>query len=236
MKKSVAVIFVFAVIALFLVASNGLSSLTGWQILDLPEPPPVPGMTSDQVVATPVPTAAPVATPVPTAETANLPTGTDMAAVLARLDAIEKLLPGWEERLNNIEAQVAIASNIVSRLDAMQSQIDALNIDVSNLKNRPSVEAPFFEQLSGLQGAVKRNTVLSILLSVIALAIVIAMIGTAIVNHKKDMVENKRLIKNYLINYQKAGYKLETLRMHLRACGWKDDFVNEAVRELPKQV
>ncbi len=234
MKKSVAVIFVFAVIALFLVASNGLNSLTGWQILDLPEPPPVPGMGSDQVLPSPTITPVPVATPVPTTETANLPTGTDMAAILARLDAIEKLLPGWEQRLNNIEAQVAIASNIVSRLDAMQSQIDALNIDMSNLKNRPSVEAPFFDQLSELQGTVKRNTILSILLSVIALAIVIAMIGAAIVNHKKDMVENKRLIKNYLINYQKAGYKLETLRMHLRACGWKDDFVNDAVRELPK--
>lgn len=234
MKKSVAVISVFAVLALVLAFTNGFKTLTGYQALDLPEPPPPPGMESDQVTPTPTPTPTPnVTRPTPTAATADLPTGEDWESVIARLNALEDLFPAWEERLNRAEAQAAIAANVVERLDAMQSQIDALRVDVDNLKREAQRQyaafPDFMSSLNSLEGASKRNAVISILLSVIALALVIGMIATTIVQHKREFEEDRKLIKNYVDNYEKAGYKKDSLRMHLRASGWKDWFIESAL-------
>ncbi len=240
MKKSVAVVLVLLVLGIFLLFSRG--SITGWQTIDLPPPPPVPGMTSTTNVS---PTVYPVVSTTATNYSyqytdITIPSGESFSAVLARLDAVEEkleavdLLPAWEERLNTAEAQVSMASNMAARLDAMQSQIDALVVEVNNLKTRPSVEAPFFDQLSTLESSSRKNLILSFVLFFFILLIVAGMIIMAIVNHKNDTIENKRLLRQYLINYQKAGYRLDTLRMHLRACGWKDVFVDEVVRELPR--
>ncbi len=258
MKKSVAIVLlvIFAALSFY----NGYKAITGLQIIELPAPPSPPGMgeaeapvpqvpspPQDQVQPTPTAQPAPTAAPAPRPRRAaqapsavsRIPSGTDTAAILARLDAIEqivKLLPGWEERLILVETQAALASDVVARLDAMQSQIDALQIAVDNLKpTKPFIDEPtFFDNLRNVQGSVKRNAILSISLSVLALLIVISMIASGIAQRKKVNMENKNLIRQYLMNYQKAGYKLETLRMHLRASGWKDEVINEALKELPK--
>ncbi|MCX6708826.1 MAG: hypothetical protein NTW67_04250 [Candidatus Woesearchaeota archaeon] len=245
MKKSVAVVLVLAVLGIFLLFSRG--SITGWQTIDLPPPPPVPGMAADTTTTTTnvSPTVYPVVSTTATDYSSeyadiDIPSGESFSAVIARLDAVEEklgavdLLPAWEQRLNTAEAQVSMASNMAARLDAMQSQIDALVVEVNNLKQRPSVEAPFFDQLSTLESSSRKNLILSFVLFFFVLLIVAGMIIMAIVNHKNDIIENKRLLRQYLINYQKAGYRLDTLRMHLRACGWKDIFVDEVVRELPR--
>jgi hypothetical protein len=246
MKKSVAVIAIFALLAIILALSNGYNTLTGLQVIDLPEPPPIPGMESEQVQTTPQPSPTPKPTPVPTDEAAGLiegeiPTGEDMAAVLARLDAIENklkaldLLPAWEQRLNKVEAQASIAADMSARLDAMQSQIDALRVDVDNLKmltGRPFVDQPmFFDELGRLS---RKNTILSVTLSVVVLGILIAMIAANILQRKKEYLADKKLLRQYLLNYQKQGYRLDMLRMHLKASGWADWFIDEVTRELPK--
>lgn len=264
MKKSVTVILLLAVIALILAMSNGYRTLTGMQgvdLFDLPAPPSPPGMGEEQP-AQQAPPAAP-SPPVeydyeyeepeyeeptyvyePTYEAADyldveIPEGEDLAAVVARLDAIEMklealdLLPAWEQRLNTLESQVALASNVVARVDSMQSQLDALRVEVTNLKQRPAVESPAFD-FSSLIDGVRRNVLLSISFSVFTLFIIAGLIMAVIVNRRNVMMENKNLLRQYLINYKKAGYPMETLRMHLRACGWKDDLINEVVKELPK--
>lgn len=238
MKKSVAVIFALTILGLFLVATDSFKSLTGFQVLDLPEPPPIPGLESDQVQH-PSPEVQPtppqVQLPTPTNATAGLPTGEDYSAILARLSAIEKLLPGWEQRLNDIEAQVAIASNVVARVDALESQVNGLRVDVDNLKraaSRPYVDQPMLvDELSKLG---KRNTILSVSLSLLLFVIVGGMIAGTLVQRRNEYLADKKILSQYIVNYQRAGYKLESLRMHLMASGWKSTFIDEVIKELPK--
>jgi hypothetical protein len=228
MQKSVTAILVIAVLTLFLAASNGYNSLTGYQALDLPEPPPPPGMESDQVT----PPVAP-----PAATTTTVPKTSDMQAILSRLDLIEQkigILPAWEQRLVAAEAQIKIAADMSSRLDAMQSQIDALKVDVENLKQRPSFEAPFFDAITNLQGQARKNAILSITLSILALIIIAGMIGLGMVQKHRTELEDKKLVRQYLANYLNAGYKLETLRMHLLANGWDEKFIDERIKEIPR--
>lgn len=232
MKKSVAAILVIAVLTLFLAASNGHNSITGYQASELPEPPPPPGMEADQAVP-------PVTQPVtpPTTTTTAAPTPSDIQTIRSRLDLIEQkigALPAWEQRLSAAEAQIKIAADMSSRLDAMQSQIDALKVDVENLKQRPSFEAPFFDAIANLQGSQKKNAVLSITLSVLALIIITGIIVAGIVNRRDQDAQDRKLVRQYLTNYINAGYRLETLRMHLLANGWNEKFIDERIKELPK--
>ncbi len=232
MEKRVAAIVVIVVLILFLAISDGRRTLTGMQASDLPEPPSPPGMESDQVVP-------PVTQPVTTTTTTRPTTSeiSDMQAILLRLNLIEQKLgslQGWELRLTNAEAQIKIAADMSSRSDAMQSQIDATKVDVENLKQQPSFEAPFFDAISNLQGSQKKNAVLSITLSVLALIIISGMIAAGIVQKKKTESEDRKLVRQYLMNYANAGYKLETLKMHLQANGWDNKFIDERIKELPK--
>jgi hypothetical protein len=237
MEKRVAAILVIAVLTLFLAASNGYHSLTGFQSLDLPEPPSPPGMESDQVTAPVTPAAATTTTGTATTTTTTAPKTSDMQAILARLDLIEQkigVLPAWEQRLAAAEAQIKIAADMSSRLDAMQSQIDAMKVDIANLKQQPSFEAPFFDAITNLQGSQKKNAILSITLSVLALIVISGMIAAGIVQKKKTELEDKKLVRQYLVNYTNAGYKLETLRMHLQANGWDEKFIDERIKEIPR--
>ncbi len=246
MKKSVEVIVIFALLAIILGLSNGYHILTGLQVLDLPEPPPPPGMTSDQKNVTPPPPKPELSLPVSTSDASGLlnvsiPSGDTIAAINAKLDAIDQklkaldLLPAWEERLNKVEAQAAIASDMAARLDGMQSQIDSLRVDVDNLKNRPYFDEPAFTgQFSSINLSIKKNTILSISLSVLVLAILIAMIVSNIIQRRKEYETDKKLVRQYLLNYQKSGYRLDTLRMHLLASGWAGWFVDEVLKEMPR--
>jgi len=234
MKKRVAAILVIAVIMLFLAVSNGHRTFTGMQASDLPEPPSPPGMESDQVLP---PVTQPVTTTTTTTTRPTAPEISDMQAILLRLDLIEQKLgsmQGWELRLTNAEAQIKIAADSSSRQDAMQSQIDATKVDVENLKQQPSFEAPFFDAIGNLQGSQKKNAILSITLSVLALIVISGMIAAGIVQKKKTELEDKKLVRQYLMNYANAGYKLETLKMHLQANGWDNKFIDERIKELPK--
>jgi hypothetical protein len=232
MEKRVAAIAAIVAIILFLAVSNGHRTFTAMQALDLPEPPSPPGMESDQVLP-------PVTQPVTTTTTTR-PTTSEISntqATLTRFDLIEQKLgslSAWELRLTNAEAQIKIAADMSSRQDAMQSQVDATKIDVENLKQQPSFEAPFFDAISNLQGSQKKNAVLSITLSVLALIIISGMIAAGIVQKKKTESEDKKLVRQYLMNYTNAGYKLETLKMHLQANGWDNKFIDERIKELPK--
>lgn len=167
----------------------------------------------------------------------DVPEGEELEDVVGRLDAIEEmlgaldLLPAWEERLNNVEAQAAMAANMGSRIDGLESRIEKLEVDVRNLKNKPDVQAAFFDQVTELKNVSKRNAMLSISLSVFVLLIVILLVAAAVMGRMHERKENKELIRHYLENYSKAGYSMDTLRMHLRASGWPDKIIDEAAQE-----
>lgn len=162
------------------------------------------------------------------------------AEVLDRIAAIEQmltaldLLPVWEERLNNVEQQAALAANFGARIDALESRVQQLEVDMRNVKSSPDVQAAFFDQMTDLKSMSRRNAMLSISLSVFVLLIVGLLIAAAVMGRIQEKKENKELVKEYLDNYTKAGYSLETLKMHLRASGWKDAFIDGAIRELGK--
>jgi len=248
MKKSVLVIALLLVAVFFLV-SNG--RITGLQMLDLPAPPPPPGMEADTSDDEPAPTAAALP-PIPAPPQIQMPiTTTSAADVLAgipegdtiadRIDVLEQkmvaveLLPGFEDRLNNVEAQTAISGNVVQRLDAIESRVDGTRVEIDNLKQaatRPYVDRPALTDALADLG--KRNLTLSVSLFVLVLFIVIGMLVTSIIHKAKEKKESRKLVKNYLVNYQKTGYKLPALRMHLRACGWDEKLIDEIIKELPK--
>lgn len=251
MKKSVAVILVLAILSLFLLFSKG--GLTGWQMLDLPAPPAAPGMTEQAAPQVQVPTAPtppveyeeepveeyeeeipPEPEPPGTVyeeevveepvveEIIEEPAGPDVSS---RLDAVERTLDTISPALRSLQDQLADIYTI-------KSEIDALKVKTGNLQQRPTVEFPL--NVDEIQGPIKRNLILTISFFVFVMLIITVMISVAIINRRNDAIDNKRLLRQYLVNYQSAGYRLETLKMHLRACGWKDDLIEEVVKELPK--
>ncbi len=238
MKKSVAVILVLAVLALVLLFSKG--NLTGWQMLDLPAPPSPPGMGGDEeeeeaIIETvdyediPPEPEPPgyyeeevVEEPVVTIET-YAPVD---ASVSSRLDAIERTLD------STITPAIRALQENLAEFYTMKSDVDALKVETRNLRQQPSVEFPL--SVTDIEGPIKRNLVLTVSFFVFVMLIIVVMISVVIINRHNDAVDNKRLLRQYLVNYQNAGYKLETLRMHLRACGWKDELIEEIVRKLPK--
>jgi len=214
MKKSVVALLVLIAV---LLAFSKINTLTGFQILDLPAPPSPPGMAAEQ--AAPTLTPAPIVVPVPTP---LVPAPTPPVVEVPRVSS-------------ELEGRVGI---LEQRLNSLQSQVEAMDVNLQNIRvatGRPYVEEPtFLSSLSNLRGSISRNTVLSVSLSVFILLIVISIIISGIVQRKNTNEENKRLIRQYLMNYQKAGYRLETLRMHLRACGWRDQLIDEAIKGLPR--
>ncbi|MBS3147412.1 cupredoxin family copper-binding protein [Candidatus Woesearchaeota archaeon] len=166
----------------------------------------------------------------------------EVTSLTGRVESLEQkisalsLLPEFEARLNTAEAQGSAASNVGARVDALQSQVGGMKVDLENVKyaaNRPVVEQPTFTAgLDALRSSIKTNAIFSLGLAIFALLLVIAVIVTGINQRKTSFQENKRMIKQYLSNYQSQGYPLSTLRMHLRACGWKDEFVEDCLKEL----
>jgi len=227
----VLLLLVFAVLAVFLAASNGYKTLTGGQALDLPAPPAPPGM-EETLAPIPNVTITPVSTlniTIPAPVVPNISTAPIERPIAVPEPSIQ-VPSDIEQRLADIEAKASAASSAASRLDAMQSQIDGLKVDVTNLQQRPSVEAPFFDSLN----AAKRNTVLSISLSVLALIIVASLVGYGILQKKKAEDDDKRKLRQYLLNYQKAGYQLDALKEHLSASGWNEQLIDEVISEMPK--
>ena len=216
------------------------------QVLELPPPPPLPGMESDQVL----PEEDDEDDEEDEGEEEDEPT-TDAADLLAefeefeevsdRLYAVEQrltvlyLLPAWEERLNQVEARAASIPDVGARIDTLDSRVDSMRVDLDNLKqlaNRPFVDQPMF--FGNLKSLGKRNTTLSISLFAFVLLIVAGMIASYIVERKRERIQSKKLVRQYLLNYQKTGYRMESLKMHLKASGWDDKFIEEVIKEMPK--
>jgi len=66
------------------------------------------------------------------------------------------------------------------------------------------------------------------------LIIVAGFIAFGIFQKRKAEDEDKQKLRQYLLNYQKAGYNLDTLKEHLSSSGWNESLIDEVVRELPR--
>lgn len=158
------------------------------------------------------------------------PSTTTASSVEARLEAIEfKLraldsLVTLEQRVNDAEAMARNVGAFDQRISALESSVQALQNEMRRL---PQQQSPFNAQ--ELQDGIKWNTILSVSLSVFILLIICGYFASLIIQRKHEREESKRLLKQYLTNYQKQGYRLETLKMHLKASGWSDDIINEVM-------
>ncbi|HLF54450.1 MAG TPA: hypothetical protein VI612_01900 [Candidatus Nanoarchaeia archaeon] len=225
MKKSVEVTLLIAILGVIVFFTQGAQTLTGLQAIDvsqLPAPPSPPGMMDVTVPTTPAPAASLPPTPPPPAV----------------VPAVEEPVPVTKPTYIGVPSSDQFSA-LQARIDSLQSTVDGFSVTAENMRqfmSRPVVEQPaFFESLNSLKGTVRNNAILSISLSVFVLLLVIGLIANGVVQKKRTDEENKMLLVQYLANYTKAGYNIETLRMHLRACGWHDDMIQGAVQELRKR-
>lgn len=241
MKKGVALILV----ALLLLVPVLAKQFTGMQVLDLPPPPPPPGSADSGVDTSPdsdddvQDIYVPPATSQAQQLLDSLPS--DVTALEARVETVEgqldvvALVPQFESRLNTVERQAAVASEVAGKVETLESQLSALKVSLQNLQQRPYVERPAFTgSISAVQSTIKKSSILSISLSVVTLLIVIAVILYAV--HSKHLAreEDKAHLVQYISNYLKQGYKQSTLKSHLLASGWDEQLVDEAFEEKGK--
>lgn len=226
MKKSVEVTLLIAILGVIVFFTQGAQTLTGLQALDisqLPAPPSPPGMMDVTVPSTPTPAPASTLPPTPPPP----------AVVPAAPEPVPIAKPTY------VAPSSDQFSALQARIDALQSTVDGFSVTAENMRqfmSRPVVEQPtFIESLNSLKGTVRNNAILSISLSVFVLLLVIGLIANGVVQKKRTDEENKMLLVQYLANYTKAGYNIETLRMHLRACGWHDNMIQGAIQELRKR-
>jgi hypothetical protein len=164
------------------------------------------------------------------------PSTTSASSIEARLEAIEFKLKALdslvllEQRVNDAEAMARNVGEFDSRISSLESSVQALQ---NELRRLPQQQSPFNAQ--ELQDGIKWNTILSVSLSVFILLIICGYFASLIIQRKHETEESKRLLKQYLINYQKQGYRLETLKMHLKASGWSDDIISEVMSGLPSK-
>ncbi|RMD57519.1 hypothetical protein D6825_03840 [Candidatus Woesearchaeota archaeon] len=228
MKKRVAFLLVFVL----------FSSLALAQ-LDLPAPPPVPGaQEAQEAVPKVIERPSEIEVPPITAQAAqileSLPT--NISAIDARLEVIEgklqvvDLIPSFEERLNEVEQQAALAAQATARLDALESEIDALKVEVRNIKQRPLVDRPTFTGgISAVQSSVKKSSLISISISLLTLVVVVSLILYMVYSRRKSEDEQRELLAEYVRNYSSQGYGIEELRAHLLASGWDEKLVDSAI-------
>jgi hypothetical protein len=158
------------------------------------------------------------------------PSTTTASSVEARLEAIEFKLRALdslvmlEQRVNDAEAMARNVGAFDQRISSLESSVQALQNEMRRL---PQQQSPFNAQ--ELQDGIKWNTILSVSLSVFILLIICGYFASLIIQRKHEREESKRLLKQYLTNYQKQGYRLETLKMHLKASGWSDEIINEVM-------
>ncbi len=159
---------------------------------------------------------------------------TNTSIIFARLDAIEAdidYLITVETRLADLKIQL---DSFLARIDSIDSRLNTVQNDIASIKEGSAAAIPgVFDQL---MKKLKSNTILSVSLSILALLLVAGLIVYMEVAKKKSSLENKRLVIQYLKNYQKAGYRIEALEMNLRASGWSDELIREAEKELQSNV
>ncbi len=238
MKKSVEITLIIALAAVFLASMHGARTITGLQGVDvsqLPAPPSPPGMfesTEQPTTPEPQPETTPAETPATgtgSEQTTNVPPTPTFPAATQPTSSI-----GLENRVAALENQM---NTLTARVDTLQSNVDAYGVDAANFRQfmgRPLVDQPAFIESVESANAASRNAVLGIILSVLAMLLVAGLVAMNIIQKKKEVEENKQLLVEYLDNYSKEGYGMETLQMHLRASGWPDELIQEAIDELKK--
>lgn len=144
------------------------------------------------------------------------------------------------DQLLAIEIKVDSASQTASQVSGMDSRLRQLEVLVENLQQSPDQQQALFNDLlskiNAIQASAKRSAFISITLTVIALLMVSGLVAALIVQKRQAYIEDKKLLADYLLNYEQAGYRLETLKMHLQASGWSDKFIDEVIQELPGQA
>lgn len=164
------------------------------------------------------------------------PSTTSASSIEARLEAIEFKLRALdslvmlEQRVNDAEAMARNVGEFDSRISSLESSVQALQNEMRKL---PSQQMPFNAQ--ELQDGIKWNTILSVSLSIFILLIICGYFASLIIQRKHETQESKRLLKQYLANYTKQGYRMDTLKMHLKASGWSDEIISEVTREMPSK-
>lgn len=161
------------------------------------------------------------------------PTTTSASAIESRLSSIEfKLkaldtLVNLEQRINTAEGLAQNVGNFDSRIASLESSIQAVQ---NELRRFPSQQQPFNPE--ELEQDIQWNTILSVSLSIFILLIICGYFASIMIQRKQERDESKRLLKQYLANYTRQGYKIETLKMHLKASGWSDTIINEVISEV----
>jgi competence protein ComGC len=247
MKKSVAVISVLAVFAFILILVNSYNTLTGAQVLDLPPPPDLPGMTSnvDTADTSDKTEEKTKDTEYETKETEKTTQAEQILQVLpdeelenveARLRALEfklqvlDLMPQFENRLNTVEQLAALGDT--SRLDSLEAKIAALEVKVANVEEeagRPMLQVP--AMLDPIEESLSKTSTISILslvLSVLVSLIVAFLIYGKYTTQKKEHDENVNMISNYIKTYKEEGHSVDELKQHLMAAGWDEKIIEEA--------
>ncbi len=125
-----------------------------------------------------------------------------------------------EKKLQILELFPAFESKI-AQLGNIQAQIQSWQ--------RTSIEMP--AALENIE-KMRRRTVFTMILTFLSLLLIVGLISAMMIHKKKIEVEDKKVIKNYLNNYLRTGYRLETLKMHLRSSGWDDKIIEESIHGL----
>ncbi len=237
MKKGVVFLLLVCILSVIVLGID----FTGYQTLDLPPPPAPPGVAQEAQPQVTIETNVPeeISVPADTAYAKEILEGLpeDMSALEARVETVEgklqvvNLIPQFEQRLNDVEKQSTVASEVAGRIDALQSELQTIKVAVQNIQQRPFVEQPAFTGgITAVQSSVKKSSIVSISLSVLTLLLVAGMIAYAINEKHKGRKEDKETIIEFINNYTKQGYSKDTLRGHLLASGWEQDLVDEAMR------
>jgi len=238
MKKSVIVISVLVIISFFILKGG----ITGHQALELPAPPPIPGMENDADDT--------VEDDLSYWEVDEDDSDLDEEVESEENESVYEYLtpevqsPVYTEsavytdyvlsnRVANLETQVSGCVDCGAKFDEVNSKVSAMSVEVDNLKravSRPYVDEPTLVETVDQMG--RKNTVMSVVLSLLVLAILLGMIGFNIHSRFKEYEADKKIIREYLINYQKVGYSLDSLRMQLLASGWKASFIDDIIKGL----
>lgn len=201
MKKSVALI-VLLIVPLVLA-----------QVLDLPNPPPVPDTDNDQIQNT-----------------------TNTTLETRREDPVAKLetrVVQLENRVSLTESQIAGLSGLSSRIDELERQVSSLRADVEQLKNKPFVDQPAsYDSLVSIRDVAIGWFKWSLSIAVLALIGVLGIVGVAVFKRISINEKTKHEIKNYLSTYLSQGYPLESLKEQLKKSGWDAKLTDAVVNEL----
>ena len=189
------------------------------QVLDLPDPPPVPSKDSDQLLAI-------------ENTTANV-SSSRLDALEARLRNLERLLE-LESRLLAVESQVSQIPDILARLESLELQVAKLQEEITEFKEQaPDVQSPSpTSGLGPLRDMMQSWFAWSLSVGMLALLGVLGIVGTSVYQRLHFSESTKRQLKSYLETYVNQGYSLESLRTYLADSGWDPKLIDSVAKEI----